>query len=114
MGLCVTRDYSCMFLRVVTSFRMKHAFGVDVGSGQTFENRTLIPASTSTTLHPHPLLCQPPFRPKWALRTGTGTGTLERRCRKTAPLTGPCAMVVSFQYQTFSSTMLQRFFCEFM
>jgi len=23
---------------------MKHAFGVDVGSGQTFENRTLIPA----------------------------------------------------------------------
>jgi len=64
-----------MFLRALTFFGMKSAFGVDVGSGEIPENRTLIPASTSTLLHPHPLLSQPPFRPKWTVRTGTGTGT---------------------------------------
>merc|ERR1711869_51575 len=73
--LCVTRDYSCMFLRVMTFFGMKSAFGVDVGSGEILEHRTLIPASTSTLLYPHPLLSQPPFRPKWTFCPGTGTGT---------------------------------------
>jgi len=63
------------FFRIFDIFPIISAFGVDVGSGEILENRTLIPASTSTLLYPHPLLSQPPFRPKWTFCPGTGTGT---------------------------------------
>jgi hypothetical protein len=111
--LWVARDYSCMLLRVLTFFRMKHAFGVDVGSGEQLENRTLIPASTSTILHPHPLLSQPPFHPKWTLRTGTGTGmcteTVEEKPRHWRARV-PWYLVFSPRL----SVPLPRFYCEFM
>jgi len=52
-----------------------------------------------------------PVPPEVDITHGYRDGNVQRDgVGKTAPLTGPCAMVVSFQYQTFSSTMLQRFF----
>jgi len=81
---------------------MRSAFGVDVGSAEILENRTLIPASTSTLLHPHPILCQPPFRPRSVQCVPVpGREGMQRRHSKNCATDGPVCHGIGFSVLDF-------------